>query len=269
MSTETEYILGTEDAELARLGEQHQAWVARGFDLWDAAGFRAGDQLLDLGAGPGFTTFDLAQVAGPSGRVVAVDESARYVTHLEAEAARRGLGQVEAVRASVEALELPAGSFDGAYSRWLFSWLEDPGLVVERVAALLRPGGRLACQEYLRWDAMRLTPKGSAHARAVDACMASWTTEIDVAGLLPTLAERAGLRVTLTRPAARVGAPGSLVWRWVEGFFSIYLPKLVTRGLLTADDVAAWRAEWDAAAQVSSTRLLGPVMMDMVFEKPR
>ena len=80
---EKDYVLGTERAELERLGMQHQLWLAQAAEAWERAGFRPGQKLLDLGCGPGFATVDLAQRVGPRGQVVAVDIAERAVDHAE------------------------------------------------------------------------------------------------------------------------------------------------------------------------------------------
>ena len=46
---EARYVLGTEQAELYRLGLQHQVWSAEARRGWELGGFRAGHTLLDLG----------------------------------------------------------------------------------------------------------------------------------------------------------------------------------------------------------------------------
>jgi len=79
---ENEYVLGTECDELARLGLQHQLWLEQAAAAWERAGFHRGQNLLDVGCGPGFATLDLAQRVGPRGNVVAVDISRRFLTHL-------------------------------------------------------------------------------------------------------------------------------------------------------------------------------------------
>ncbi|HXU78754.1 MAG TPA: class I SAM-dependent methyltransferase, partial [Methylomirabilota bacterium] len=69
---EKEYVLGTDGAELERLGLQHQLWLAQAASIWERAGFRRGHRILDVGCGPGFAALDLAERVGPRGRIVAV-----------------------------------------------------------------------------------------------------------------------------------------------------------------------------------------------------
>src|SRR5262245_50101060 len=71
------YVLGTHDAELDRLGLQHRIWSEHAFALWERAGIRPGQRVLDVGCGPGYATVDLARLLGPASRIVAIDESQR------------------------------------------------------------------------------------------------------------------------------------------------------------------------------------------------
>ena len=146
MTEKDEYILGTDRSELERLGFQHKAWIRQAYRLWEIAGIGTGQSVLDLGSGPGFTSFELAHVVGPKGRVIARDMSAQFIEYLGNEARRLGHAQVEPSLGAVEDLELEAASIDAAYARWLFCWLPDPAAAIGRVAACLKPGGSLVIQ---------------------------------------------------------------------------------------------------------------------------
>jgi SAM-dependent methyltransferase len=265
-----EYILGTEAEELERLRFQHQVWVKELYALAERAGLLEGQSVLDLGCGPGFTTLELAQMVGPGGRVIARDQSERFLAALRRESVRLGLRQVEASAGAVETLALPDASLDAAYARWLFCWLPDPLDVLMRVARALRPGGLLLLQEYLDWGAMQLLPGGPAFARGVEACLASWKTggaTIDFAARIPALATRAGFAIEHLSPRARLGRVGSLEWRWLDQFFRIYLPKVVERGLLAPAELDAWLAEWQERARGGTSFVATPTMADVILRK--
>lgn len=265
------YVLGTDDLEIRRLALQHSAWVRQAYALWDHAGLRAGQRVLDLGSGPGFTTIELARIVGPTGHVLASDRSARFLAFLESECARLGLNCVEPRLGAVEELELVPGSFDAIYARWLFCWLRDPGAVLTRVAAGLRPGGVVLLQEYLDWAAMSLVPRSARFERVVAACMASWREAggtIDLAAELPRLAPRAGLVLESLRPVARLGPVGSLEWGWLGRFFVDYLPKVVARGLLDEAERVAFLQEWNERTAEGASLVLTPTMADAVLRRP-
>ena len=60
-SKERDYVLGTHDEELERLGVQHRAWRPVVLDCWQKAGITVGKRVLDIGAGPGYAAIDLAE----------------------------------------------------------------------------------------------------------------------------------------------------------------------------------------------------------------
>src|ERR1700757_368546 len=86
-----DYILGTTHEEVARLGLQHRVWRAVALDCWQRAGISIGSRVVDVGAGPGYAAIDLAEMVGPSGEVVAIERSARFVEVLKERCRARGL----------------------------------------------------------------------------------------------------------------------------------------------------------------------------------
>jgi ubiquinone/menaquinone biosynthesis C-methylase UbiE len=267
---EGDYILGTDREELERLGFQHEVWVKEQHALLERAGLRAGQSVLDLGCGPGFTSLELAAFVGPGGRVVARDQSRPFVEHLKRECERRGLLQIEPSLGPVEELSLAPASLDALYSRWLLCWLPDPAGVLERVTRALRSGGVVLLQEYLDWGAKKLVPRSASHDRVVEACMRSWReggATIDLAEHVHALSNRAGLALEHFRPIARLGRVGSMEWRWLDGFYRSYLPRLVARGLLEPGELAAFETEWKARAAEGTSYCVTPTMADVILRK--
>jgi len=268
MSERDEYILGTHREELERLRQQHAVWTAAQLELLERAGLRAGQRVLDLGCGPGFTTFELARRVGPSGSVVANDLSERYLEFLRAECAHLGLRAVETRLGPVEQLDLPDASLDAAYARWLLCWLPEPLTALQRVRRALKPGGVLLVQDYIDWGAMRVHPASPACLRMVEAGLAGWKesgVEIDFCARVPDLAPRAGFALEHFAPRARLGAVGSPEWRWVGEFYRIYYPKLVERGLLSAAEFEAWRLDWERRERERASWILTPTMADAIL----
>ena len=92
---ETDYVLGTHDDEVARLGLQHRVWRDVVTECWRRVGITHGWRVIDVGAGPGYATADLAELVGSTGAVLGIERSARFLEAARERCARRGLTNVE------------------------------------------------------------------------------------------------------------------------------------------------------------------------------
>jgi ubiquinone/menaquinone biosynthesis C-methylase UbiE len=267
---EEEYLLGTHEAEIARLGFQHQVWRAEATQGWERAGFRRGHRLLDIGCGPGHTTFDMATLVGDSGEVVGVDLSPRFIAHVNAQAVARGVHNVSALAQNVERLEIGEKSFDGAYTRWVLCFVEDPEAVVAGVAKALKPGAPFVVQDYLNYTGITFAPPSEAFSRGIAATVRSWRDrggDPNVGAHLAAIMARCGLEATSVTPIVRIARPGSALWQWPETFFRGYLPNLVEWGLLAAEEAAAFLEEWERRAEDPGAFLLTPPMVEVIGTK--
>ena len=265
-----EYVLGTHDAELERLGFQHRIWSEQAFGIWDRAGFKYGDHLLDLGSGPGFATLDLARMVGPHGRIIAADASSRFLEYLVHRQAAEQIGNVQTIEVDLHDLQLPGNSLDGAYARWVLCFVADPARVVARVGLSLRPGGVFAVQDYFNYTSLTLAPRSAILEKVVKAVDASWRAhggDPDVMARMPAMMEAAGLRVREIRSVCRVARPGSLLWQWPTTFFRNFVPALVESGYLSRSDQETFEAEWKARSQDVNTFFCTPPVYDIIAEK--
>jgi ubiquinone/menaquinone biosynthesis C-methylase UbiE len=111
--------------------------------ILEAAQLRAGDVVLDLGAGTGL----LALAAAPRvSQVYALDISAGMCERLASKAERAGIGNVEVLAGSATELPLGDGAADAVVSNYCFHHLRDAEkeLALAEIRRVLRPGGRLA-----------------------------------------------------------------------------------------------------------------------------
>lgn len=265
-----EYVLGTHDEELWRLGLQHQVWRAQATALWEKAGFGPGQTLLDIGCGPGFCTRDLAWVVGASGRIVAIDESPRYVEFVNTTPNGTGAAVIDARVGDVQALDLPEQCLDGAYARWVFCFLRHPEQAIDGVYRALKPGGRLVIQDYVHYLAMSLSPSGPALDRVASAVRQSWALsggDCNIGRRLPHLLVERGFRIDSIQPTVRVGTPGTLLWEWPTTFFKIFVPTLVRMGLLTENEQEEFVLEWEQRSQDPQSRFYTPIVLDLVATK--
>jgi SAM-dependent methyltransferase len=269
-SPHDDYLLGSHDEELSRLGFQHRIWAQQAHSLWENAGFAYGDTILDLGCGPGFTTMDLAHLVGPNGKILAVDASEKFLKHLDEFARAHGLTNIEIIKSDVHELMLGESTVDGAYARWLMGFLKDPKSVVAMVAHAMRPGSAFAVTDYFNYRAFTFAPRSEALDRVVAAVEKAWAIrggDLAIQGRMPGIMLACGLEVTEIRSNARIARPGSPLWNWPATFFHNFLPTLLDMGLITADDRNAFKKDWQERSNDPAAFLCIPPMYDVIGMK--
>ncbi|MCT0223739.1 methyltransferase domain-containing protein [Synechococcus sp. CS-1328] len=265
------YVLGTEPPERERLRLQHEVWLPLAQAAWERAQLAPGQRVLDLGAGPGFCSVELARAVGAKGRVLALEHSDTYVEHARAAGAAANLAQLE-VRHHDLAGDGPldwgreAGSFDLAWCRWLAMFLSRLDPFVALLGQGLKPGGRFVAHEYMHWGTFALHPYGEAVARFGRAVRASFREaggDEDVNRRLPALLVSRGFRIDDLRPLPVLGRGGDGWSQWMERFVSLYGEELIRQGRWSEADAEEAAAEMAAARSDPGSYWVGPTVLEL------
>jgi len=270
MNRDRDYVLGTHDEEIVRLGLQHRVWRDRALRAWTAAGFRKGQTLVDVGCGPGYATLDLAEITGPGGEIVALDRSRRFLDRLNAEALTRRLENIRTIEADLDCDNLPELTADGAWIRWVLAFVKNPKQLLSRVVRLLKPGGAIVIHEYFDYATWRLAPRSELFERFVRTVMETWRAEggePDIGLQLARWLTDEGLEIESTRPIIDAVKRESFIWEWPATFVSIGLARLVSLGRLTqveADEVAS---DFSRRAEESGTITITPGVLEIIAKR--
>lgn len=108
------------------------------------AGIRSGSRVLDVAAGAGDQTCDIARIAGSEGRVLAVDLAPALIARLRERLVREGLTGVEARVADAQASLPEVEAFDAAVCRLGLMLMAEPARCAQSVRRALRSGGVFA-----------------------------------------------------------------------------------------------------------------------------
>ena len=260
-----DYLLCTQDVEVERLGLQHRVWRDEMLAGFRAAGFGAGQTILDVGAGPGHATADIAEVVGDDGKVVAFERSPEFLSALES----RAPANVEVRSVDLMDDELGDDIADGAWTRWVLAFLPDPASAVAKIARALKPGGKAVFHEYLDYEAWRLIPQPPEHRRYRDLLVRSWREsggEPDAALELPRWLAAAGMEVVAMRPMVRIVSPVDAMWQWPASFIATNAYRLHDLGYCTEDEARSFSTLLDDPAP--SLRMLTPVVAEVIAIKP-
>lgn len=121
------------------------AWLADSTAaMLDAARIKPGMRVLDIAAGAGDQTLDIARRVGPDGHVLATDISAAILQFAKDNAQRAGLPQVETRVCDAENLKVDDAVFDAAVSRLGLMFCPAPLQALRQIHRALKPGGRAA-----------------------------------------------------------------------------------------------------------------------------
>lgn len=267
MTVEQDYVLGTNDEELARLGLQHRAWRSNTSAAWHKAGIGPGRTVLDVGCGPGYATLDLAELVGSSGRVIAIDKSEKFLSALDRGRRNRGFENVITHNVDFDSGDFPSATGDAAWCRWVFAFLRQPREVLSRVARSIRPGGVIVIHEYFDYATWRSAPRCPELEEFVGCVMTSWRDnggEPDIALALPRWLEELEFEIRTLNPIIDIVEPGDLKWAWVRSFFEIGRQRLVDLGYMSA---ARADAIWQAFLEVESRhgiRMITPGVLEII-----
>ena len=164
-----------ENAAMAELwnGPSGQNWIRfdehhnRGLRPWGdallaAAAPAAGERVLDIGCGTGWTTRAAARAVG-DGRALGVDISEMLVARAAAKAEDEGVPNVAFTVADAQVHPFEAGRLDVAISRFGVMFFADAVAAFANVGRALAPGGRLAfaCWQEMTHNHWILVPFGA------------------------------------------------------------------------------------------------------------
>jgi SAM-dependent methyltransferase len=239
MTTDTTYLLGHDPAELARLEHQAQVLAPATRTVLQLAGIGPGMRVLDLGTGAGDVAFQAAEIVGPTGSVVGIDQSEQALAIAAHRTKQRGLTNVSFVHGDLHTAPT-VGAFDAVVGRLVLLYLPHPDVVLRRFAGLVRTGGTVAMMEY------EMTAAGALPATALSEQVTFWVTEsFRRAGLdaslgarLAQVMRRAGLDGATTLGVQGYCEPGDRDGpRMAAGIIRTLLPVLEKTGVATRDEV--------------------------------
>lgn len=144
--TQMAYPIGENELQTRRLITQAQLYNPSTRAFFQAAGISKGMKVLELGSGVGDVSLLLADLVGPSGRVVGVELESAAVEMARARVGTIGWRNVKYVAGDIESVQLDQ-DFDAVVGRFVLMWLPEPLAVLDRVVKLVRPGGVVAFQD--------------------------------------------------------------------------------------------------------------------------
>jgi ubiquinone/menaquinone biosynthesis C-methylase UbiE len=203
-------------AEFVEFFDELPLWSAPfGLSLLEHVPLRPDLTALDVGAGTGFLTIELAERCGPGCRVIAVDPWGVAIARLRRKVERRGLGNITLIEADAATLDLPRESVDLVVSNLGINNFDDPPAVLEVCRGLMKPGATLL-----------LTTNLVGHMEEFYAVFRDTLIELGRSDRLPLFDEHVAHRGTAASVSALLEQAGfkvtglhrdSFRWRFADG----------------------------------------------------
>ena len=218
--------------------------------MFDAAGIASGSRVLDIAAGAGEQTLEIAQRVGAGGQVLATDISPRILALAQDKLRAAGFAQASTRVADAQALGLSGAGFDAAVSRLGLMFCTAPLAALREAHAALRPGGRFSAVVFApplgnpcitQMLAIAQRHAGIAPTLPALADAPGTLFSLGRSGLMAELLHRAGfVDIEIRTASAPMRLPSSR--HYIEFVRSAGLPVVQ---LLAALPEAAQRAAWD------------------------
>lgn len=275
MNNERDYILGTHDEEIARLGLQHRVWRPVVLDCWQKAGITLGSRVLDVGAGPGYAAVDLAEIVGPTGEVVAVERSSKFANAMKERCRTGSLTNVGIHELDLMTDDLPLGAhgegkpYDFSWCRWVLSFVSDPARLIKKISGVVKKGGLAIFHEYGGYKTWSYAPPRPYQQQFVEHIVKSWREtggKADIAVDLPPLLTERGFSVRSVTPHIFCVRPDDYMWQWAAAFIRNGPSRLEQLGQVDEEFADKLRAELNDAEK-DHALMLTPLVLEIVAEK--
>lgn len=263
-----EYILTTSVTEEYRLKRQHDLWLYDTIEIWKEAKINQSHQILELGAGPGFSTLDLARYLGQEANVTAIELAENF-----AKICQNRLAEYKNVKVICDDLlkmNLPENHFDAIYGRWIFMFLPNLDQLIAKLVKSIRPGGKIIIQEYVDYDSMALYPINDDFQIIIKKIIKSFNDSggnASVMQILPQLIEKNKMKINYFAPKSKIVRPIDPFWDWPTQFYASYLPTMATNGIITEEEKNHFLIHWQNAKNNPGIFWIGPTMGHLIAEK--
>ena len=136
--------------------------------LIELAGINAGDTVVDVATGIGDPALSVARRVGPTGRVIATDQSTAMLAIAEKRAREQGLTNIEFRQLDANAYDFPDATIDAVVCRWGLMFVSDLTGALDRMRRSLKPGRVLAAVTWGEPDKVPLISIRRGVIRAFD-----------------------------------------------------------------------------------------------------
>jgi len=265
-----DYFLGVHQKELTRLDSQNLAWQPETQALIKTANLGNCKTILDLGCGPGFTTFELANNC-PNSHITALDKASLFQDYLNYQIQQKGAANITPLHDDLLNLAKQEGKFDGAFCRWVLAFLiADLKEILAAIYKKLKPGGVFAAMEYLTLGNTLSSPPNDgflANTRAWHNFYLTNGGDAQIGTYLPQLLKEVGFTLEHQSCVGGLAPVGHRWWHWWRAAHTDFSPVFVAQDLMTVAEKEAATSFFKAQENNKDGFIYSPIILQIVARK--
>ncbi len=206
-----------------------------------ALDLKPGEDVLDIGSGPGFLAREMSAEVGPDGSVTGVDPSRDMLSIARAALAPADSAPVEFRAGEAIALPCAGASFDVVTSTQVYEYVHDVPAALTEAWRVLRPGGRLLVLD-TDWDSIVWRSSDDDRMRRVLTAWDGHLADPHLPRRLTGLLEDVSFSVThrAAIPLLNAGYDPDTYSAGLIGFVSAFVPR---HSDITVGDIESWASD--------------------------
>ena len=215
---------------------------------------------LDVGCGPGIDIAQMARLMPDDAHISGIDISETMIDEARKRAA--SLGPRVSLRTG-DAADLPYSdqAFDVCRVATVLQHVPDPARVIQEMARVTRPGGRVGVLEFDQ-DTVFVDHPDTKTTMIILDTLTSAMVQGRIGRQTPRLLRAAGLTDVTVTPGVNLGSP-----QFFRVILRDHVARLADEGILTSERAGQWWAELDAWARAGDF-LGGGVFFAVAASRP-
>lgn len=264
-----DYILGTNETELDRLKFQHSVWGSVSRDLFSRLKISKGMKCLDVGAGPGFASFDLREIIGEEGELTILEPDENFLNHLKSVSQKNNWTNIKYIKGIVEDGLLNENYYDFIFVRWVIAFVPGPEKFLTILVNSLKENGLISVQDYAG-EGPKIYPGGGVFENVYDTVRKYWAYgggDLYVGKRIPEMYRKSGVELVDFKANCLAGGPDSGVFRWADKFFTAHIPHMIELGIITEEYGKDILEDWYKHKSNLNSVFFSPIVVDVSGRK--